>query len=259
MRRTRTLEPEDYRAGWQSAEAAEAYERDLRQEGSYGGWSWELERGLLLDLVDRWFPPGRKPRYLDFACGTGRIIGLLEDRVETAVGVDSSASMLEVAQRKLSRSRLICGDVTTDPSLLTGPYDLITAFRFFMNAGDELRAGVLAALRGVLSDDGILVFNIHSNKWSLRMPSVLIRRHLLGQHWVRQLSYRDVRRMLEPHGFGIVEIHGCNFLTSKGYRLFPDGISRRIERLFTAAKPLQYFAVDLIFVCRKAPTTTTRL
>jgi SAM-dependent methyltransferase len=258
MRRTRTPEPSDYRIGWQNAQAAQAYERDLREDGSYGGWSWELEREELLELVDRWFPLGRKPRYLDFACGTGRIIGLLEDRVETAVGVDSSASMLEVAQQKLSRSRLICGDVTTDPSLVTGPYDLITAFRFFMNAGDELRAGVLTALYGVLSDDGILVFNIHSNKWSLRMPSVLIRRHLLGQHWVRQMSYREARQMLEPHGLQIVEVHGCNFLTSKGYRLIPHMMSRRIERLLTA-KPLRYLAVDLIFVCRKAPTMTPRL
>jgi SAM-dependent methyltransferase len=254
MRRTRIPEPTDYRAGWQSPEAAQAYERDLRQDGSYAGWTWELERGLLLDLVDRWFP-GHKPRYLDFACGTGRIIGLLEDRVETAVGIDSSASMLELAQRRVSRSRLICGDVTTDPSVLTGRYDLITAFRFFMNAGDELRAGALAALHGALSDDGILVFNIQSNKWSLRMPSVLIRRHLLGQHWVGQLSPREVRRMLEPHGFEIVETLGCNFLTSKGYRLLPDVMSRRIERLLAAAKPLRPFAVDLLFVCRKAPTT----
>ena len=257
MRRTRIPEPADYRSGWQSTEAAQAYERDLHQDGSYGGWTWELERELLLDIVERWFP-GRRPSYLDFACGTGRIIGLLEDRVGNSVGVDTSPAMLERAQQKLSRSRLVCGDVTTDPSLLGRPYELITAFRFFLNAGEALRGGVLAALHGVLSDDGILVFNIHSNRWSLRMPSVLVRRHVMGQHWIRQLSYREVRRVLAANGFAIVELHGCNFLTSKGYRLLPGGIARRIERLLGAARPLRFLAVDLIFVCRKASAMTGR-
>jgi hypothetical protein len=93
---------------------------------------------------------------------------------------------------------------------------------------------------------------------SLRMPSVVTLRHLLGHHSARQLPYRDVRHMREPSDFAIVETHGRSFPISKGHGLVPDVVGRKLQRLLAATKPLRYFAVGLI-LCRKAPATTPRL
>jgi SAM-dependent methyltransferase len=241
----------DYRVGWRSHEAARAYEEDLHREQAETGWLYETELRLLTEVVDRWLG-GREIRYLDFACGTGRIIALLEQRVGTATGIDAAPEMLELARTRLTRATLICGDVTVDPAVLPGRYDLITAFRFFLNAGEPLRSGVLEVLHRVLADDGILVFNVHSNAWSLRALSVLFRRHVLRQGWWNQRSPRQVRRELRAHGFRVVELHGYNFLTGKGSRLLPAAAVPRLERSLARVRPLRYLGVNLLFVCRKA-------
>jgi len=244
-------ERSDYRVGWRGHEAARAYEEDLHREESETGWLYEIERRLLTEVVDRWLG-GREIRYLDFACGTGRIIAFLEQRVDSATGIDASPEMLELARPRLTNAKLICGDVTVDPAVLPGRYDLITAFRFFLNAGETLRSEVLKVLHRVLADDGILVFNVHSNAWSLRALSVLFRRHVLRQRWWNQRSYRQVRRELRAHGFRVVELHGYNFLTGKGSRLVPAAAIPRIERSLARVRPLRYLGVNLLFVCRKA-------
>ena len=48
--------------------------------------------------------------------------------------IDVSPDMLALAGARCPRARLIRGDVTTTPGLAPGPFDLITAFRFFLNA-----------------------------------------------------------------------------------------------------------------------------
>jgi Predicted methyltransferase (contains TPR repeat) len=240
----------DYPAGWRTADAARSYELDLAREGLYGGWLEQRERELLIDVVDRWL--GTRPiRHLDFACGTGRIAATLQAQVASTTGVDMSPEMLTVAKDRLPQAELVSGDIVADPSILHGRYDLITAFRFFLNAGKPLRNDVLGVLRGALADDGILLFNVHSNAWSLRAVSVLIRRLVLHQDWWNQLSYPTVRNELRDRGFEVVELHGYNYLTSKGYRLLPTAWVLGLERTLSRLQPLRYVAVDLLFVCRK--------
>ena len=241
----------EYGEGWRSPDAARAYEADLRREGWYGGWLEQRERELLFDVVDRRLG-GREIRYLDFACGTGRILAALQNRVASATGIDTSAEMLELARRKAPSVELICGDAVVDPSVLGGSYDLVTAFRFFLNAGESLRRDVLAVLHDALAEDGILVFNIHSNAWSLRALSVLVRRLAFRQHWWNQLSYRAIREELGACGFEVVELQGYNYLTVKGYRLLPAAVVPWLERSLSRPRPLRYLAVDLLLVCSRA-------
>jgi predicted TPR repeat methyltransferase len=240
----------DYPAGWRTGDAARSYERDLAREGWYGGWLEQRERELLFDVVGRRL--GTRPiRHLDFACGTGRIAATLQGRVASTTGVDISPEMLTVAKDRLPRAELVSGDIVADPSILHGRYDLITAFRFFLNAGESLRNDVLGELHDALADDGILLVNVHSNAWSLRALSVLIRRLFLRQVWWNQLSYRAVRKELGDRGFEVVELHGYNYLTSKGYRLFPTPWVLWLERMVSRLQPIRYLAVNLLFVCRK--------
>ena len=57
--------------------------------------AWWLPR-----LVARLHPDG-VPRYLDFACGTGRITGIVAPLARESVGVDVSESMLSRARAKI--------------------------------------------------------------------------------------------------------------------------------------------------------------
>src|SRR4030095_13126711 len=72
---------------------------------------WALEQEHLARILRR-FLADRPIEHLDFACGTGRILALLEDRTHSSTGVDVSASMLDVARKNVRRSQLIEGDLT---------------------------------------------------------------------------------------------------------------------------------------------------
>lgn len=102
-------------------------------------------------------------------CGTGRIIGYLENQFQESIGIDISSDMLEQAKVKVKHSMLICGDVTKGHNGLEGKFDCITCFRFFLNAEQSLRDEVFGFITNKLKNqDSILIFNIHGNKFSTR-------------------------------------------------------------------------------------------
>ena len=135
---------------------------------------WRLEQQILSEHLDTRFR-GKEIHLLDFACGTGRIAHFLEPRVTRSVGVDVSASMLDQARRKLTRTRLILADLTRQNVLAGQHFGLITAFRFFVNAEPSLRENVMGILASLLTEDGCLIFNNHHNRtmpWWTLMSSI---------------------------------------------------------------------------------------
>ena len=102
---------------------------------------------------------------LDFACGSGRVLELLEGHVGKATGVDVTESMLEVAADVTERSRLVHADITRSDDLDGEQFDLITAFRFFPNAELDLRHEAMAKLATLLAPGGIPDFQqSHQNR-----------------------------------------------------------------------------------------------
>jgi SAM-dependent methyltransferase len=243
----------DYRDALLTSEQARHYDAVLYRPGSYDDWLGRLEHSYLCAVLDQNFR-ARRPRYLDFACGSGRILAALERRCHEPTGIDISPAMLDIARAKLHSSRLVLGDITCDPSLLSGPYDLITAFRFFLNAQDDLRSESLRVLHNLLTDDGVLVVNIHGNTPSLRSLSVLSRRfrQLPSETPLHQLSFWRMRRLVADHGFEVVDSRGYGFLTSGWHRLLTPSASLALEPL-GRVWPLKYLAVHLLYTCRKRP------
>lgn len=240
----------DYRDALRTSEQARHYDQVVYRPGAYDEWLWCQEQTYLSDVIDRHFGSAC-PRLLDFACGSGRILSLLEGRCREPTGVDVSLGMLELARSKLRTSRLVLGDVTADPTLLTGSYDLITAFRFFLNAQEELRADALRALQRLLADDGLLVLNIHGNSLSLRFLSVFTRRlRRRPGTSLNQLSFWAMRRLLAQQGFQVVEVRGYGFLTSGWHGLLTPAVSLALEPL-GRLRPTKYLAVNLLVVCRR--------
>ena len=137
-------------------------------------------------------------RSLDFACGTGRITRQVEQLVFESWGVDISPTMLERARAKCLRTEFRQIDLTRD-TLATGPFDLVTSFRFFGNAQDELRRAALAAMNRLLGVGGWLLVDNHRNPHSL---APLLRRLTGGTHEL-DLSHRKFVRLLSAAGFEV--------------------------------------------------------
>jgi ubiquinone/menaquinone biosynthesis C-methylase UbiE len=156
------------------------------------------ERHHLPTIVRRLFPDGPR-RYLDFACGTGRVTEQVAAMATESVGVDISPTMIEEARRKCPRTRFELVDLTAqDPDL--GTFDLITSFRFFGNAQDGLRDAVLAALTRRLDRDGHLVINSHRNPRAL---FARLQRLTGGGASGMDLHLPKLRALLQRHGLRV--------------------------------------------------------
>jgi len=245
---------DSYRSRFAAAALAEEYESNYAP-GTYDSWIWDLQRSYLEDLLARRLPADGG-RYLDFACGSGRVISFVEPKVREAIGVDVSPHMLELAREKVERAALIHTDLTADRGAVTGKFDLITAFRFLLHSEPELRSAALTTIRDLIADDGTLVVNVHGNAHSLRAIPWAFRRYILRQG-VKQLSLRQTRAILEQSGFRVVEARGFGLVIARLYRLLGRRLSEMIERA-TRFRPIERLCVDLILVCEPKSEARSR-
>jgi ubiquinone/menaquinone biosynthesis C-methylase UbiE len=172
---------------------------------------WSREQKIILKILEKHFK-GRDVHLLDFACGTGRITELLENRVKTSTGIDVSGPMLAVARRKLKRTEIIETDITAENVLKPRKFNLITAFRFFLNAEPELRSAAIRAIAELLDEDGYFVFNDHQNSGS---PWIKIRH----EHYRKKnpeatfnvMSIEQMKNLAEEAGLEIIKIYPVGF------------------------------------------------
>lgn len=188
---------EDYRIS--HAERGATYD-DTLTTTPFDRYMAEWERQHLARIVRELFPQ-RVGRYLDFACGTGRITATVSPLCEKAVGVDVSPSMLEVARRKLPSVEFHQRDLTVGGGDSLGLFDLVTAFRFFGNAQPELRDAALGAICRHLRPGGHLIINSHRNPRALY--SLLGRLTGAPPHGM-DLHMGKLRDLLARHGLRIL-------------------------------------------------------
>jgi predicted TPR repeat methyltransferase len=167
---------------------------------------WSREQVVLGRILDDLF--GDRPiDLLDFACGTGRIAGALESRVRSAIGVDVSASMLEVARTKLKRTTLVEGNLIAGPLFPSRTFNLITAFRFFVNAEPSLRTAALKALAPYLAPDGFLLFNNHQNLGSAYIQVTKLYARVKRFTFANTLSIDECEELMDGAGLEIVRVY----------------------------------------------------
>jgi predicted TPR repeat methyltransferase len=173
------------------------YENDPWQ-----AFMWRREQACIDDLLKEHLG-GRDIRLLDFACGSGRITRFLETRVANCVGVDVSESMLEIARAKLQQTELVNADLTRESPIAERKFDLITAFRFFTNAEDELRESVMQALPSYLAEDGYVLFNNHHIPESMYYRAQRMVARLRGRPQgtsVRMMSMNETLDLMQRAG-----------------------------------------------------------
>lgn len=223
------------------------YDSDLRQ-GDFDSYMLTQENELLKSIVGALFP-NKVPRYLDFACGTGRIISTVEKYAETSIGVDVSEAMVSEAKLKCDNSKFIIQDLTqTDFS--EEKVNLATAFRFFGNAEQELRVSVLEKLSEVIEPGGYLVLNNHRNPWSIH--ELLLR--LKGDSNNLDLSYKNLSNLLTSNGFSVEKKIGVGIWVYRYDLRESAASSKSILRYLEPLSKLGIFAPfcpDYIVVAKK--------
>jgi ubiquinone/menaquinone biosynthesis C-methylase UbiE len=226
------------------------YQQTFAQEvNPYRAMYWRLEQRALEGILSRYFPTGNIT-YLDFACGTGRILSQLYPHVVSATGVDVSASMMEVAREVAPGAELLECNLTQQDVLGTRQFNLITAFRFFPNAEPELRLAVLQVLTRHLDNPGILVFNNHKNRNSLpRRISRFLGREAPGL----TMSHGDVEALVAAAGLRIVQVIPLASLPfSENHPVLPVSLLEPLERTISGFGPLVGIAQDVVYVCARA-------
>ena len=246
----------DYRDSHKDPAKGEGY--DVRaHHGRYRSlvWAWEQER--LRAVLDR-FAEGPEIHLLDFACGTGRIIGHLEGRVSSATGVDVSKSMLDVARRRVRQGEVLEADLTQDDVLQGRRFNLITAFRFFLNAQSTLRQDAMQALAAHLADDGLLVFNDHLQRWSLAHLALAAWCRVRGRPFERRtMSMNEVRALVTQADLRIVDTHYWGVIPATDNRMpLPGRMLARIEDRLSGWRVFHPLAQNVVVICaqtREAP------
>lgn len=189
---------DDYRAS--HLDKGGQYDASLA-ESPFDAYMSSWERRHLPSLLRRFYPNGPQ-RYLDFACGTGRITAQVAPLARQSTGVDISPTMIEEAQKKCPQTQFHLADLTQQ-NLSLGDFDLITSFRFFGNAQDELREGAMKAIAKRLANGGHLVINSHRNPRALY---ALFDRLTGGDAGSMDLHLPKLRGLLARHGLRIVAL-----------------------------------------------------
>jgi predicted TPR repeat methyltransferase len=225
---------------------AKDYDAKLFSPGSFNTVMWKREQRLLDHILQRHV--ASRQSYLDFACGTGRVLTYVERHFAMSMGIDVSHTMLAAAKERVREATLVQGDVTRDPAVLGGRrFDFITAFRFFLNAQPSLRDEAMACLASALKDEqSRLLFNVHGNRYSTR--ALIAAKARFTHEQFASMSVRESAELAARHGLEIVEWYGIGSYDKALLRMMPWSAWRWAER--TAALPKR-FAVYLYFVCRR--------
>ena len=207
---------------------------------------WEAR--YISEMLGKQFPAG-VGRYLDFACGTGRVTQLIAPLARESVAVDISSTMLTEARAKCPGTEFHLGDITRQ-DMPIGQFDLASAFRFFGNAQDELRDLAMAAIAVRVRAGGYFLLNNHRN------PHALFQwlHRLTGGAVDVDLHLPKMRALLIRHGFEIVRIRPIGAWM---YRSRLMNVQRPesaacvwLERAFASAM-LAPTAPDMVILARK--------
>lgn len=227
---------------------------DIRTGNKFEKFIFELEKHFLIDAINF----GNINEYLDFGCGTGRIIKFISENyfLKECYGMDSSKYMIEEAKKRVPNAKFIVKNILKEK--YKKKFDIITTFRLILNLEDELRLKILKELRELIYDNGILIINNHNNRYSfIGMVSYVLHKYfgysIKGRKKTKEktikntLTEKEMKNLLKEAGFKVIWIYRFAFLPMM---ILPERIQYNLE-LFISKTPLRYFSKDQIYVCEK--------
>jgi SAM-dependent methyltransferase len=237
----------EYRFSHQDAGHGTRYERMYGL--GYFRQLWEdVERPLLVDVLEEAAAASGRGLLVDLACGTGRVSFAAAEVFDRVVGLDVSEEMLEIARSgrdEGSNPTFLLRDVQQDGIVEEvvaeiGQASCVTAFRLFTNADGVLRRDAAACAHGLLAEGGSLVVNTHMVP---RSPVGAVYRL---EHWVRArlgreqrmfnkvLAVEELCQILRDAGFGEIRVRHYAALPGvpKLWKHFRPGWALRAEARF---------------------------
>jgi len=240
----------DYRLSHLEDGKGKSYSRSFI-DNSYRVFIWKWEKYILKKQINRFKKNKKKINYLDFACGTGRIISFLENYAENSIGIDVSESMLKVGRTNVKKSKLIKADITHKNTLINEKFNLITSFRFFLNAQPELREKVLKEISVLLAKDGFFIFNIHMNNKCILANLIKLYLKLRNKDTsdFNTLSISEMKNNLDKVGLKIIDVYYKGIIPIYNENTkFPIWLLDILE-LFSSIPPFKYFSRHIVIVC----------
>ncbi len=227
----------------------EAYDEHVYGTDTPDNRVWKCEKRILKKIIDKYYANKIIDNYLDFACGTGRICEVMEEYVEQSVGMDVSSEMVSRAVKKCSKTNFVIEDFLDKQNIFDIKFDIITAFRFFLNAEKKMKYDAFKFLKEQLKDDGLLILNIHGNKYSARHISFIMKDVMTrGKHCLNEVSVKDIEDLCEKNNMRIKELYSVRFLPNSVEMLLPQKMFEGIEAWIAKRNVLKRNAINIIFV-----------
>lgn len=240
-----------YSERFQDSNTAAHYDAVVYSHDSYDAFIWMLQQQRLHQFLQESFNTEREYEHLDFACGAGRILEFFQSFDVKSTGVDISPQMIAIARQKAQQAVFTQGDVREKPNLLGSSYDIISAFRFFLNAEPPLRTDIMKILASRLKDrNSRFIFNAHGNSKSFRHLSIWWR--LRRGETQSEMSLDDVKALVQDAGLEIESWYGFGICPAILHRTFARRFVRFIDTFAARSLFARYFSYDLLFVCKVA-------
>ncbi|UCC73371.1 MAG: class I SAM-dependent methyltransferase [Gemmatimonadota bacterium] len=109
---------------------------ELHAEMEDRHWWFLGRRHILQTLVGQLVPAGAGKLVVDVGCGTGGNIGALGEHYAT-VGIDTSATAIDLARRRFPRTRFWCGELAEAPGDLDADADLFLLTDVIEHVSDD--------------------------------------------------------------------------------------------------------------------------
>lgn len=124
---------------------------------------------------------------------------------------------------------------------------MVTAFRFFPNAKESLRKGVLDNIVPHIVDNGFLVFNNHKNKDSFleKIIRIVFRKQYRG------MNLKEVELMVKGYDLDLVGIYSMGLLWDSFDKNIPVGFLYSIELLLGRLNQFRGYGHNQIYVFKK--------
>ncbi|MGE0481759.1 MAG: class I SAM-dependent methyltransferase [Phycisphaerae bacterium] len=166
-------------------------------------WLKPSREGRALRFIQRHAPAGRM---LDVGCGDGRLLALAARRGFDVVGVESSASMVTRALRRLPPTAVRRGRLL-ETQFAPGSFDLVVSVSYLEHEPRPLQ--IARRMHELLRPGGICVHKVPNyGSWLRR----ILGRRWSGYRWPQHLQYftpATLRHLLSTCGFEVVALRAC--------------------------------------------------
>jgi len=164
---------------------------------------------------------------LDVGCGGGLVAEPLARMGAQVSGIDAGEDVIEVARAHASAQGLAidyrAGDVTALALAMPASFDLVTCLEVVEHVTDV--PAFLAALRGLLKPDGLLIFstpNRTPQSWAVLIAGAERLTRLIpngGHDWKQFLTPDELTQKLAMAGLKVQEIKGISWSIRKGFHV----------------------------------------